>query len=163
MSCPIALYPAVSAAERVSFRQVSKRTGHRLRHHLVNSVTGETVELLRKKQQGVKIERPKAPAKSNVVNLMDALRASLAETGKAPNVIRPFNCGLLSSFPFLTRGSLRRALASSELVWGCGDGVSAADAIASRRRRTKSRRLSQRHAVDVFAGVMVLSEVASAS
>ena len=42
--CPIALYPAVSAAERISFRQVNKRTGHRLRHQLVDSVTGETVE-----------------------------------------------------------------------------------------------------------------------
>lgn len=44
VSCPIALYPAVSAAERISFRQVNKRTGHRLRHQLVDSVTGETVE-----------------------------------------------------------------------------------------------------------------------
>ena len=43
VSCPIALYPAIAAAERVSFRQVSKRTGHRLRHQLVDSVTGEQV------------------------------------------------------------------------------------------------------------------------
>jgi DNA end-binding protein Ku len=34
-------------------------------------------ELLRKKQQGEKIERPKAPTRSNVVNLMDALRQSV--------------------------------------------------------------------------------------
>jgi DNA end-binding protein Ku len=34
-------------------------------------------ELLRKKQHGEKIERPKAPARSNVVNLMDALRESV--------------------------------------------------------------------------------------
>src|SRR5690242_7938167 len=44
VSCPIALYPAVSAAERISFRQVNKRTGHRLRHQLVDSVTGEAVD-----------------------------------------------------------------------------------------------------------------------
>jgi len=44
VSCPIALYPAVSAAERVSFRQVNRRTGHRLRHQLVDSVTGEAVD-----------------------------------------------------------------------------------------------------------------------
>lgn len=36
-------------------------------------------ELLRKKQAGQKIERPKEPARTNVVNLMDALRQSLAE------------------------------------------------------------------------------------
>ena len=44
VSCPVALYPATSAAERVSFRQVNRRTGHRLRHKLVNSVTGEAVD-----------------------------------------------------------------------------------------------------------------------
>jgi Ku protein len=44
VSCPIALYPATSAAERVSFRQVNRRTGHRLRHKLVDSVTGEVVD-----------------------------------------------------------------------------------------------------------------------
>ena len=44
VSCPIALYPAVSAAERLSFRQVNRRTGHRLRHQLVDTITGEAVE-----------------------------------------------------------------------------------------------------------------------
>jgi DNA end-binding protein Ku len=44
VSCPVALYPATSAAERVSFRQVNRRTGHRLQHKLVDSVTGEPVD-----------------------------------------------------------------------------------------------------------------------
>jgi DNA end-binding protein Ku len=44
VSCPIALYPAISAAERLSFRQVNRRTGHRLKHKLVDSVTGESVD-----------------------------------------------------------------------------------------------------------------------
>jgi DNA end-binding protein Ku len=44
VSCPIALYPATSAAERLSFRQVNRRTGHRLKHKLVDSVTGEAVD-----------------------------------------------------------------------------------------------------------------------
>jgi Ku protein len=44
VSCPIALYPATSAAERVSFRQVNRRTGHRLKHRLVDSLTGEAVD-----------------------------------------------------------------------------------------------------------------------
>jgi DNA end-binding protein Ku len=40
-------------------------------------------ELLRKKQKGEKIERPEEPARSNVVNLMDALRQSVkAERGE---------------------------------------------------------------------------------
>lgn len=43
VSCPIALYPATSGADRLPFRQVNRRTGHRLRHKLVDSVTGEEV------------------------------------------------------------------------------------------------------------------------
>jgi DNA end-binding protein Ku len=39
-------------------------------------------ELLKKKQKGEKIERPKEAAPSNVINLMDALRQSVkAERG----------------------------------------------------------------------------------
>ena len=44
VSCPVALYPATSAAERVSFRQVNRRTGHRLKHKLVDSITGEEID-----------------------------------------------------------------------------------------------------------------------
>jgi len=43
VSCPIALYPALAAKERVSFRQVNRETGNRLRQQLVDSVTGEPV------------------------------------------------------------------------------------------------------------------------
>jgi DNA end-binding protein Ku len=44
VSCPISLYSAVSPAEKISFRQVNRETGHRLRQQLVDSVTGEVVE-----------------------------------------------------------------------------------------------------------------------
>src|SRR5262245_5697908 len=44
VSCPIALYPAISAAERISFRQVNRATGNRLRHQLVDAVTGVPIE-----------------------------------------------------------------------------------------------------------------------
>jgi DNA end-binding protein Ku len=44
VSCPIALYPAVDASERISFRQVNRATGNRLRQQLVDSVTGDAVE-----------------------------------------------------------------------------------------------------------------------
>ncbi|WP_407114450.1 Ku protein [Bradyrhizobium sp. LMG 9283] len=44
VSCPIALFPAISAAERISFRQVNRRTGHRLKHRLIDTVTGQTVD-----------------------------------------------------------------------------------------------------------------------
>ena len=44
VSCPIALYPALSAAERLSFRQINRETGHRVRQQLVDSITGAVVE-----------------------------------------------------------------------------------------------------------------------
>ena len=44
VSCPIALYPAIAASERISFRQVNKQTGNRLRQQLVDVVTGEPVQ-----------------------------------------------------------------------------------------------------------------------
>jgi len=44
VSCPIALYPAASAAERVSFRQINTKTGNRLRQQMIDGETGEPVE-----------------------------------------------------------------------------------------------------------------------
>jgi DNA end-binding protein Ku len=44
VSCPIALYTGTSSTERVSFRQINKKTGHRLRQQLVDEVTREPVE-----------------------------------------------------------------------------------------------------------------------
>lgn len=43
VSCPIALFPAATAADRMSFRQVNRKTGNRLRHKLIDAVTGEDV------------------------------------------------------------------------------------------------------------------------
>src|SRR5205814_1590280 len=142
VSCPIALYPAASGSERVSFNRINKKTGHRLKQQLVDGETGEPVdkddigrgyeigkgqylqveddeidkiriesthivdskathfdpamfedhyenalvELLRAKQAGRMVEAPREePAPQRVINLMDALRASIgAETKKKP-------------------------------------------------------------------------------
>ncbi len=43
VSCPIALFPASASSERVSFRQISKKTGHRLKQQLVDSIRGGRV------------------------------------------------------------------------------------------------------------------------
>lgn len=44
VSCPIALFTATAASERVSFRQINRKTGHRLRQQLIDDVTREPVE-----------------------------------------------------------------------------------------------------------------------
>jgi DNA end-binding protein Ku len=44
VSCPIALYPASSASERIALKTVNKRTGNRLRQQMIDSVTGDVVD-----------------------------------------------------------------------------------------------------------------------
>jgi DNA end-binding protein Ku len=43
VSCPIALYPASSLSEKVSFSRINPRTGNRLKQQNVDSETGEVV------------------------------------------------------------------------------------------------------------------------
>ncbi len=44
VSCPVSLYSATSSSERVSFRQINRATGNRLRQQMVDEVTREPVE-----------------------------------------------------------------------------------------------------------------------
>jgi DNA end-binding protein Ku len=44
VSCPIALFPATSEREKISFHQLSKETGNRVRYRKVDAVTGDDVE-----------------------------------------------------------------------------------------------------------------------
>jgi len=44
VSCPIAVHAACSSAERVSFRQINRKTGNRLRQQLIDEETREVVE-----------------------------------------------------------------------------------------------------------------------
>jgi DNA end-binding protein Ku len=43
VSCPIALFPATSEREKVSFNQINKTTGHRIRYRKVDAETGDEV------------------------------------------------------------------------------------------------------------------------
>jgi DNA end-binding protein Ku len=44
VSCPIALYPASTAAEKTRFHMINKETGNRLKQQMVDSETGDVVE-----------------------------------------------------------------------------------------------------------------------
>jgi DNA end-binding protein Ku len=44
VSCPIALFPATSEREKISFHQLNKSTGHRIKYRKVDSDTGDDVE-----------------------------------------------------------------------------------------------------------------------
>src|SRR5499427_5997123 len=43
VTCPVALYPATSEADKISFNQINKNTGHRIRYVKVDVDTGEEV------------------------------------------------------------------------------------------------------------------------
>ena len=44
VTCPVDIFPAASSTERISFRQINKKTGNRLRQQLVDEVTRQPVE-----------------------------------------------------------------------------------------------------------------------
>src|SRR5881227_2176633 len=43
VTCPVALYPATSDSEKISFNQINRNTGHRIRYLKVDADTGEEV------------------------------------------------------------------------------------------------------------------------
>jgi DNA end-binding protein Ku len=44
VSCPISLFPATSEREKISFHQLNKETGHRIRYRKVDAESGDEVE-----------------------------------------------------------------------------------------------------------------------
>src|SRR5436853_6030931 len=44
VTCPVALYPASSQAEKTHFHQINRKTGHRLRQQIIDEVTGKAVD-----------------------------------------------------------------------------------------------------------------------
>src|SRR5437868_14474865 len=43
VTCPVALYPATSDSEKISFNQINKNTGHRIKYLKVDADTGQEV------------------------------------------------------------------------------------------------------------------------
>src|SRR5215510_14144161 len=43
VTCPVALFPATSDSEKISFNQLNKKTGHRIRYLRVDAETGDEV------------------------------------------------------------------------------------------------------------------------
>ena len=44
VSCPIALFPATSEREKISFHQINKNTGHRIKYRKIDAESGDEVE-----------------------------------------------------------------------------------------------------------------------
>jgi Ku70/Ku80 beta-barrel domain len=43
VTCPVALFPATSESEKISFNQLNRKTGHRIKYSKVDADTGEEV------------------------------------------------------------------------------------------------------------------------
>src|ERR1700688_4329322 len=43
VTCPVALYPSTSESEKISFNQLNRNTGHRIKYLKVDADTGEEV------------------------------------------------------------------------------------------------------------------------
>src|SRR3954469_11612119 len=43
VTCPVALFPATSDSEKISFNQINRNTGHRIKYMKVDADTGEEV------------------------------------------------------------------------------------------------------------------------
>jgi transcriptional regulator with XRE-family HTH domain len=115
---------ATSDSEKISFNQINKKTGHRIKYvkvdadmldlakHIVNQRTFEPekfedhykealTELINAKRNGRTIAAKPRPRGENVVDLMDALKKSIASEapkarsrshGKLPRARRKFSC-----------------------------------------------------------------------
>src|SRR5437899_2125677 len=43
VTCPVAVYPATSESEKISFNQLNRQTGHRIKYLKVDADTGDEV------------------------------------------------------------------------------------------------------------------------
>jgi DNA end-binding protein Ku len=43
VTCPIALFPATSESEKISFNQINRKTGHRIKYQKIDAETGDEV------------------------------------------------------------------------------------------------------------------------
>jgi DNA end-binding protein Ku len=44
VTCPVALFPATSESEKVSFNQINRKTGHRIKYQKVDAETGDEID-----------------------------------------------------------------------------------------------------------------------
>jgi DNA end-binding protein Ku len=43
VTCPIALFPAISESEKINFNQINRKTGHRIKYQKIDAETGDEV------------------------------------------------------------------------------------------------------------------------
>src|SRR5258708_4858330 len=56
VTCPVALYPATSDSEKISFNQINRNTGHRIRYMKVDADTDTYVEVSKDELENIALE-----------------------------------------------------------------------------------------------------------
>ncbi len=94
ISCPVALYTAVSSSERVAFHLLARKTQGRLRRHFIDSETGEPVE---------REDQVKGYPTGNgayVVVALEEIAAAMPESDKTLEVQNFVDCAALDELFF---------------------------------------------------------------
>ncbi|MEE3627586.1 Ku protein [Nitrospirillum sp. BR 11752] len=94
VSCPVALYTAASASERIAFHTVNRATGHRVHRQFVDSETGKPVE--REDQvKGYEVARGEY-----VILEPEEVAAAVPESDKTLSVLAFIPCGEIDDVYF---------------------------------------------------------------
>ena len=101
VSCPVALYPASTSAEKTRFHMINRETGNRLKQQMVDAETGDVVESDQKgrgyelkKGQYVEIEKEELEA------VVGSLAQWLIGSGVAPKRIGNAHPNIVPYQPF---------------------------------------------------------------
>ena len=84
VTCPVALFPATSDTEKVSFNQINRKTGHRIKYQRIDAETGEEVpkeEVGVLKEAGMVLGGDDGPSASGLFGrLLDAGHGAVGES-----------------------------------------------------------------------------------
>jgi DNA end-binding protein Ku len=87
LTCPVALYTAVSTSERVAFHTLNRATGHRVRRQFIDSDTGDVVEAAEQ------VKGYETGQGEYVVLEPDEITAAIPESDKTLDVDAFVRCG----------------------------------------------------------------------
>lgn len=94
LSCPVALYTAVSTSDRIAFQTVNKATGHRVHREFVDSETGEPVE------RDDQVKGYETNSGEYVVLEPDEVAAAVPESDKTLSIAAFLQCADIDSVYF---------------------------------------------------------------
>jgi hypothetical protein len=128
VSCPIALFPATSEREKISFHQLNKETGNRIRYRKVDAETGDEVP-----QDNI-IKGYEVTSSTCAIPITSAATARLgARRARKSGSSRQYDQAAASTLNWLSPSS---RVASVIALSGVSTGVSGASANIHLARRT---------------------------